>query len=570
MALINGTASSEFLAGTHENDTILGAQGDDTVLAGGSDDLVQGNEGDDSLIGNRGDDNIEGGAGNDTLRGGHNEDVLNGGDGNDVLSGDRGLDVLIGGTGQDTFVIARAPGGSGSTEGATVVDFTNEDLIGLGGGLTFDQLNIDQLAGSVFISDRITGQPLVNVQNATVDQITNRIVEVPSIGEYGVGNVDLSGLPANVRIVGFFNLDPQPANYLSSSIYTDYANQRDTAQRFVAFDFLQPDAPNGFTRVGPLPHFHSNEYEAFLAVDGTFVFTEGEQTGPNTGELREVVVPAGTLAYGPLGRVHGFRLIEGTGPGRIFSFTLPAGLDNFFVNSGDQVTNRYAQIPPINQEEIARTAFWAAQRGDRLFIPNPEDPTMSIDGLPVPLFPADWPDFVTSGIDDPSRDTYIGPFGEVRQSMVTTEETGALTGQFAWKGTGTPGAQVISGTGGGIIPDNFVPGGTMDYSSVTLDPGTDFAPFFTDTRDGFNVLYTLDGNLSLQFENGKIVEIPPLTYVQIDNGVGYSVGNFGPIDARYVAIDVFNAPVPGIDENPFRSSFLDNFTISQGVGNFFA
>jgi mannose-6-phosphate isomerase-like protein (cupin superfamily) len=538
---------------------------DGTPLA----DLLNGTVSDDLMNGNRGDDTLNGADGDDALNGGFNQDLLNGGNGNDALVGDRGIDTLIGGAGSDIFVVARAPGGSGSTEGDIIVDFNPaEDKIGLGSGMTFDQLDVRIEGNNARLFDRVTGQPLAIVQNITNLSAAN-FTSVP-VGDFGGGNLDLNGLPAGVRVVGFSNLNQEKAYYLSSSIYTDYANQRDTQQKFVSFDFLQPASPNEGTRVGPLPHTHFNEFECFFVVEGSFTFTVGMQDGT----IEEEKVSAGGLAYGPQGRVHGFRLDPGSGPGRIYSFALPAGLDDFFVNSGDEVVNRYNPIPSISLEEISRTAFWAQQRNDALFIPNPNDPTRSIDGRPVPTFRSDWPDHKTVSIYDESLDSITGPFGETRRSLLTPEEVGAVTGQFAWKGTGT--AKFVQDLANPIVPffgPNEVafkdpnvpvyPGGTISYDYISLEPGRDFAPLYTDTRDGFNLFYTLDGELSLRFADGKTITVEPFTFVQIPNGVAYSIANLGSAPVNTLAINPFNAPVPGGNSNPFSDPGLDLFTLNQ-------
>jgi mannose-6-phosphate isomerase-like protein (cupin superfamily) len=557
---------------------------DGTPLA----DLINGSPQDDAINGFRGDDTINGGDGNDNINGGFNQDLISGNNGNDVLIGDRGIDTLVGGAGSDTFVVARAPGGSGSTEGDIIADFNPaEDTIGLGSGITFDQLDIRIEGNNARLFDRLTGQPLAIVTNITSLNASN--FTSVQVGDFGAGNFDLNGLPEGVRVVGFSNLAQEPSYYLSSSIYSNYAGQRDTQQKFVSFDFLQPASPNEGTRVGPLPHTHFNELECFFVVDGSFTFTVGMADGT----IMEEKVSAGGLAYGPQGRVHGFRLDPGTGPGRIFSFALPAGLDDFFVTSGDEVTNRYDPIPSITLEEISRTAFWAQQRNDQLFIPNPNDPTRSIDGRPVPTYRPDWPDHVAVSIyeegqteggghmgnDDMGNDDIIGPFGETRRSLLTPEQVGAVTGQFAWKGTGTQkfvqdlSNPIVPATTNGIpVPFEVAsrdpsisvyPGGTLSYDYISLEPGHEFAPLFTDTRDGFNLFYTLDGELSIQFADGKTITVPPLTYVQIPNGVAYSIANLGSMPANTLAINPFNAPVPGVNENPFPDTNLDLFTLNQ-------
>jgi Ca2+-binding RTX toxin-like protein len=184
---------------------------DGTPLA----DLLNGSASDDLMNGNRGDDTLNGADGDDALNGGFNQDILSGGNGNDALVGDRGIDTLIGGAGRDTFVVARAPGGSGSTEGDIIVDFNPaEDKIGLGSGMTFDQLDVRIEGNNARLFDRVTGQPLAIVQNITSLSAAN-FTSVP-VGDFGGGNVDLNGLPAGVKVVGFFNQAQQGAYHLQS------------------------------------------------------------------------------------------------------------------------------------------------------------------------------------------------------------------------------------------------------------------------------------------------------------------------------------------------------------------
>lgn len=87
------------------------------------------------------DDVINGQGGNDILTGWSGNDILRGGLGNDVLLGGLGNNILTGNAGSDLFVLEL--GGFN-----LVNDFTlGEDFIGLGDGLTFDQLQIEQGVG---------------------------------------------------------------------------------------------------------------------------------------------------------------------------------------------------------------------------------------------------------------------------------------------------------------------------------------------------------------------------------------------------------------------------------------
>ncbi|MEH2076635.1 MAG: Ig-like domain-containing protein [Nostoc sp.] len=91
----------------------------------------------DVINGQGGDDRINGKSGNDLLRGGTGNDSLIGDAGNDVIVGGTGKDTLTGGSGDDLFIYQGL-----SDIGDTITDFSKgADLIGLSGGLTFNQLS---------------------------------------------------------------------------------------------------------------------------------------------------------------------------------------------------------------------------------------------------------------------------------------------------------------------------------------------------------------------------------------------------------------------------------------------
>jgi serralysin len=118
--------------------TVLSPTTNQILVGDNLDDQGSGFGGNDTLFGYGGNDNLNGNVGNDLINGGKGNDILLGGKGDDTLIGGTGNDVLTGGSGKDVFVFAS--GGN-----ATITDFRQgEDVIGLSGGLTFDQLNIIQ------------------------------------------------------------------------------------------------------------------------------------------------------------------------------------------------------------------------------------------------------------------------------------------------------------------------------------------------------------------------------------------------------------------------------------------
>ncbi len=491
--------------------------------------------------------------------------TIDGKEGDDILYAGRGINTLTGGTGSDTFIIGRTPGGTGSTDITTITDFdSTTDFLSLI-DLAFSDVTITAQGSDSLIKDIATGQTLAIVKNIAPAALT--AAQFKALNSLSLSPEETSKLVASggkvadviggVRIVEYADYDKRPGYYLSSALYTTLAGERETSNKFVAFDFSDPASPYGTFlngRVGPLQHTHRNEYEAFFVVSGTYIFTEGMQMGVNMGELREVEVKAGTLAFGPQGRIHGFRSKPDDGPGKIFSLALPAGLDQFFINAGTAVTNRYDPIKPNSQEEAIRTAFWAGQRGDALFLqgydlgnPNsaqlrPPSSAPSIAGQPIPTFRPDWPDMITTSMTATNRPISTGAFGEQRLSLVSAQEVKAVTGRVAWKGP--------------FVPPNL-PGATMNYDSIILTAGlnSDFSKIDTvassvtdpnnpDPFTSYRIIYTLDSGISLKIGNEAPVVLDALTYVEIPTGVSFSLGNTGSTDLRALDIYVYNAPIP--------------------------
>lgn len=128
--------------------SVLSPDTNQLLVGDNLDDRGSGFAGNDTLFGYGGNDNLNGNVGNDLINGGKGNDILLGGKGDDTLIGGTGNDVLTGGSGKDVFVLA-----SGGNE--TITDFRQgEDVIGLSGGLTFDQLNITQGNNGVVITPK--------------------------------------------------------------------------------------------------------------------------------------------------------------------------------------------------------------------------------------------------------------------------------------------------------------------------------------------------------------------------------------------------------------------------------
>ncbi|ABW28072.1 alkaline phosphatase [Acaryochloris marina] len=139
----SGDSSSDDSQGSRGIDVLSGGPTDDDLSGGRGDDTITGGLGDDNLMGGRGNDLLEGGQGDDDLFGGRGLDTLNGNEGSDILVGGRGDDLLTGGSGEDLFALAASDGTD------TITDFLiGEDVVGLIGGLSFEQLEIVQGTGT--------------------------------------------------------------------------------------------------------------------------------------------------------------------------------------------------------------------------------------------------------------------------------------------------------------------------------------------------------------------------------------------------------------------------------------
>ncbi|MEG4321124.1 MULTISPECIES: transporter substrate-binding domain-containing protein [unclassified Microcoleus] len=169
--LLNGNGEDNSLNGNKGNDTLYGGQGNDTVWGGKGNDILFGGKGNDILFGGKGSDTLNGNAGDDLLNGGKGNDILFGGKGNDTLNGGAGDDLLNGGKGRDIFVLTP---GNGTD---AIADFTiGQDLLGLAGGLKFEQLTITQgtgtQAGDTLIRLASTGAVLASLAGSSASSIT--------------------------------------------------------------------------------------------------------------------------------------------------------------------------------------------------------------------------------------------------------------------------------------------------------------------------------------------------------------------------------------------------------------
>jgi Ca2+-binding RTX toxin-like protein len=144
---INGFGGNDELFGNLGRDTLRGGTGSDTLYGGQDGDELSGGLDNDLIFGNLGTDDLTGDRGDDRMFGGRDNDRISGGDGDDFLSGDGGFDILRGGPGRDTFVVQNELATNSFDH---LFDFVlGEDKIALGGGLSFNDLQISTIPREV-------------------------------------------------------------------------------------------------------------------------------------------------------------------------------------------------------------------------------------------------------------------------------------------------------------------------------------------------------------------------------------------------------------------------------------
>lgn len=110
----------------------------------------------------------------------------------------------------------------------------------------------------------------------------------------------------------------------------------ETGGKFTMFTLLTPPAS------GPPPHYHANEEEWFLPMEGRVeFFVNGVWTE----------VPLGTVVFMPRGAVHAFRN-TGQTPLRMLGHTAPSGFEVFFSRCADE----FAKPGPPDMQRIIAIA----------------------------------------------------------------------------------------------------------------------------------------------------------------------------------------------------------------------
>lgn len=148
---------------------------------------------------------------------------------------------------------------------------------------------------------------------------------------------------------------------------------QDTNNQYTQFDY---EIPAG--SVGASPHIHTRENEWWYVAQGTLQFRMDNDS---------FTASAGDYVFGPLDHIHGFTNI-GTTPGRVLIEWQPSGLENWFFQGSDPVTNPNTPPPHPHLNTLYDSA-----------------PEYGIDYLSPP------PPYLTEPVPEPSSTFGVLAFG---------------------------------------------------------------------------------------------------------------------------------------------------------------
>ncbi len=107
--------------------------------------------------------------------------------------------------------------------------------------------------------------------------------------------------------------------------------------------------PNG----GPVPHIQTREHEGFYVLEGEITFTV---------DRNEVVAKTGTFVNVPPNVTHSFKN-KTNNLAKMLIILAPGGMENLFVEVGDEVTDPTVQPPPMSDSQMKKFADLVSDYG---------------------------------------------------------------------------------------------------------------------------------------------------------------------------------------------------------------
>ncbi|MGL5793719.1 MAG: cupin domain-containing protein, partial [Waterburya sp.] len=343
----------------------------------------------------------------------------------------------------------------------------------------------------------------------------------------------------------------RPAVYASGDIYTFLATSKETDLAFNFFDFFVP------VLGGPPPHIHPGENETWYVTEGELQYNLGDE-GNNS-----LVVPEGTLVFGPEDKIHGFRNLDSTPsilgitPGtRALSFTNPANLDLFFDAISPRVIDRNEEIPAFNptEEDFQKITEYSLRTGAGITFPE-EDFVSSENALDyVLVLPEN-----ASGevVDDALALSKLDGF-----QVWTTGEHAGITKRQTFEGDFNleyTSLLTLAETGNEFSYNQF---SLTPQTTETSISASDFPePIVSEDYEAF---YVNEGTLSLQI-NGETQLVPANTLAYVAPGNEYSIANLGTESVESLAMTIpvqpepertIISPLESLADVPYQSVFL--------------
>ncbi len=142
-------------------------------------------------------------------------------------------------------------------------------------------------------------------------------------------------------------VEPNKGKHISivGDINTILAFKEDTGG---TYSFIEAKVfPGG----GPIPHIQTREHEGFYVVEGQIIFNVDGQ---------RIEAKPGTFVNIPPNVLHSFKN-ETNENAKMIIVLSPAGLEQFFVEVGLEVSNNSVKPPPLNDEQIQKLVSSASK-----------------------------------------------------------------------------------------------------------------------------------------------------------------------------------------------------------------
>jgi Ca2+-binding RTX toxin-like protein len=322
-------------------------------------------------------------------------------------------------------------------------------------------------------------------------------------------------------------------SWLSDDLYTFLKTAEDTGGEYSLFDFVVP------SQAGPLTHLHTREDQVFKVVQGEVTFQEGNKID---------IARPGDVVFRSKDNVHRFKNL-GVEPARVLILSTPSGIEHFFEDGGQSVTDP-SLTPP--KDDPAQVEAASKENGIGFY---PEASLLGTDKLTPGTAPLDGNNGVVLYGDDgdntftggDGNDLYLGADGN--DTLSGGEGDDIFIGEQGNENLeGGKGNDVLSGREG---IDTLTGGGGRDAFFFLPDNGTDTVTDFSGVGTDENLSNAALAEVDvLKFEGSGLI---PKNMLLIQEGNDLVI-NFEGVENTSVRLQNFSL------EN------LDNFNTPTVAG----